>query len=278
MNAKGRISKFAIHISLLFVVVYTITPIVWMALTSLKTEKEIYKVPITFLPHHPTLQNYINIFTQLPDFNRYFLNSVIVTLSAALIALILGAMGGYALGRFEFKLKAPILILLLILLALPYGVYLIPIYLMEFNLNLLNTYLGLIIPYAVLNLPWALFVMRASFRAIPKDIEESAIIDGANHYQNFTQIMLPIARQGLLTAFIFTFINIWSELLFVMALTETNDMRTLPFGILLLRDEAQAFAYTTLAPAIIISILPTLLMFVFLQNYFIKGATEGSIK
>ncbi len=278
MNARGRISKFAIHISLLFVVVYTITPIVWMALTSLKTEKEIYKVPITFLPHHPTLQNYINIFTQLPDFNRYFLNSVIVTLSAALIALILGAMGGYALGRFKFKLKAPILILLLILLALPYGVYLIPIYLMEFNLNLLNTYLGLIIPYAVLNLPWALFVMRASFRAIPKDIEESAIIDGANYYQNFTKIMLPIARQGLLTAFIFTFINIWSELLFVMALTETNDMRTLPFGILLLRDEAQAFAYTTLAPAIIISILPTLLMFVFLQNYFIKGATEGSIK
>ncbi len=278
MSVKGKISKFIIHVSLLFVVVYTITPIIWMALTSFKTEKEIYKVPITFLPHHPTLQNYINIFTQLPDFNRYFLNSVIVTLSASLIALILGAMGGYALGRFEFRLKTPVLILLLILLALPYGVYLIPIYLMEFNLNLLNTYLGLIIPYAVLNLPWALFVMRASFRAIPKDIEESAIIDGANLYQNFTKIMLPIARQGLLTAFIFTFINIWSELLFVMALTETNDMRTLPFGILLLRDEAQAFAYTTLAPAIIISILPTLLMFIFLQNYFIKGATEGSIK
>ncbi len=278
MKVKSGISRLVIHVTLLFVAFYTITPILWMALTSLKTEKEIYKVPITFLPHHPTIANYINIFTQLPDFNRYFLNSVIVTVSASIIALILGAMGGYALGRFEFKLKTSILILLLILLALPYGVYLIPIYIMESNLNLLNTYTGLIIPYSVLNLPWALFVMRASFRAIPKDIEESAIIDGANYFQNFTKIMLPIARQGLLTAFIFTFINIWSELLFVMALTETNDMRTLPFGILLLRDEAQAFAYTTLAPAIIISILPTLLMFIFLQNYFIRGATEGSIK
>ncbi len=278
MKVKSGISRLVIHVTLLFVAFYTITPILWMALTSLKTEKEIYKVPITFFPHHFTIANYINIFTQLPDFNRYFLNSVIVTVSASIIALILGAMGGYALGRFEFKLKTSILVLLLILLALPYGVYLIPIYIMESNLNLLNTYIGLIIPYSVLNLPWALFVMRASFRAIPKDIEESAIIDGANYFQNFTKIMLPIARQGLLTAFIFTFINIWSELLFVMALTETNDMRTLPFGILLLRDEAQAFAYTTLAPAIIISILPTLLMFIFLQNYFIRGATEGSIK
>ena len=278
MKVKSGISRLIIHTALLFVAFYTVTPILWMAITSFKTEKEIYKVPITFLPHHPTIANYINIFTQLPDFNRYFLNSVIVTVSASIIALILGAMGGYALGRFEFKLKTSILILLLILLALPYGVYLIPIYIMESNLNLLNTYTGLIIPYSVLNLPWALFVMRASFRAIPKDIEESAIIDGANYFQNFTKIMLPIARQGLLTAFIFTFINIWSELLFVMALTETNDMRTLPFGILLLRDEAQAFAYTTLAPAIIISILPTLLMFIFLQNYFIRGATEGSIK
>ena len=278
MKVKSGISRLIIHTALLFVAFYTVTPILWMAITSFKTEKEIYKVPITFLPHHPTIANYINIFTQLPDFNRYFLNSVIVTVSASIIALILGAMGGYALGRFEFKLKTSILILLLILLALPYGVYLIPIYVMESNLNLLNTYTGLIIPYSVLNLPWALFVMRASFRAIPKDIEESAIIDGANYFQNFTKIMLPIARQGLLTAFIFTFINIWSELLFVMALTETNDMRTLPFGILLLRDEAQAFAYTTLAPAIIISILPTLLMFIFLQNYFIRGATEGSIK
>ncbi len=278
MKVKSGISRLVIHVTLLFVAFYTITPILWMALTSLKTEKEIYKVPITFFPHHFTIANYINIFTQLPDFNRYFLNSVIVTVSASIIALILGAMGGYALGRFEFKLKTSILVLLLILLALPYGVYLIPIYIMESNLNLLNTYTGLIIPYSVLNLPWALFVMRASFRAIPKDIEESAIIDGANYFQNFTKIMLPIARQGLLTAFIFTFINIWSELLFVMALTETNDMRTLPFGILLLRDEAQAFAYTTLAPAIIISILPTLLMFIFLQNYFIRGATEGSIK
>ncbi len=278
MKLRSRFSKLIVHIVLLCVVLYTVTPIFWMILTSLKTEKEIYKIPITFLPHHFTFQNYINIFTQLPDFNRYLLNSIIVTLTSSLFALILGAMGGYVLGRFEFKLKTPILILLLILLALPYGVYLIPIYLMEFNLNLLNTYIGLIIPYAVLNLPWALFVMRASFRAIPKDIEESAIIDGANHIQSFTKIMLPIARQGLLTAFIFVFINIWSELLFVMSLTETNDMRTLPFGILLLRDEAQAFAYTTLAPAIVISILPILIMFVFLQSYFIKGATEGSIK
>ncbi|HID15525.1 MAG TPA: carbohydrate ABC transporter permease [Candidatus Atribacteria bacterium] len=278
MRVKSKISRFIIHIALLFVVLYTLSPIVWMAITSLKTEKEIYKVPITFFPHQPTLKNYINIFTQLPDFNRYFLNSVLVTLSASIAAVILGAMGGYVLGRFDFKLKTSVLILLLVLLALPYGVYLIPIYIMESNLNLLNTYIGLIIPYSVLNLPWALFVMRASFRAIPRDIEESAIIDGANYYQSFVKIMLPIARQGLLTAFIFVFINIWSELLFVMALTETNDMRTLPFGILLLRDEAQAFAYTTLAPAIIISILPTLFMFIFLQNYFIKGATEGSIK
>lgn len=278
MKSKNYISNLVVHIILIFIILYMVTPIFWMGLTSLKTEKEIYQTPLTIFPHELTFENYVSIFRDTPDFKRYLANSIIVTVISSVIALMLGALGGYSLGRFEFKLKSCLWVLLIILIALPYGVYLIPIYLAELKVNLINTYTGLILPYAVLNLPWVIFVMTASFRAIPKEIEESAIIDGANYFQSFLKIMMPIARQGLIAAFIFIFINIWSDLLFVMALTSTNNMRTLSYGILLLRDESQSFAYTTLAPGILLSIVPTLFMFIFLQNYFIKGATEGSIK
>jgi len=276
---KKRIFRKAVmHIILTLVVCYTILPIVWMGLTSLKTEREIYSIPITFFPHEPTLENYKRIFTEMEYFPRYLFNSAFVTTISTLITVLVGALAGYALARFDFKFKNSFLIIFLLLLAIPYGVYLIPLYIMEFKLNLLNTYTGLIIPYTAVNLPWAIFVLRATFRTIPRDIEDSAKIDGCGYWKTFWKVMLPIGRQGTITAAVFTFINIWSELLFVMSLTETNEMRTLPYGILLLRDEAQAFAYSTLAPAIVISILPTLAMFILLQNYFVKGAVEGSLK
>jgi len=275
---KQIIQKTVVYAILTLVACYTVFPIIWMGLTSFKTEREIYRIPITFFPHEPTLENYKRIFTEMEYFPRYLFNSAFVTTVSTLITVLIGALAGYALARFDFKLKNLFLVIFLLLLAIPYGVYLIPLYIMEFKLNLLNTYLGLIIPYTAVNLPWAIFILRATFRTIPRDIEDSAKIDGCGYWGTFWKIMLPIGRQGAITAAIFTFVNIWSELLFVMSLTETNDMRTLPYGILLLRDEAQAFAYSTLAPAIVISILPTLVMFILLQNYFIKGAVEGSLK
>lgn len=275
---KKRLSK-AFHIGgLVFVIAIFIFPILWISLTSLKSNIEIFKTPITYIPRKFTLENYLNMFKQLPQYILFFRNSLIVTLSTVIFVIILSSLGGYAFGRLEFKGKNLFFSFIMAIIAVPYLVYLIPLYMMEAKLNILDTYIGLILPYVALNLPFGIFLMRGIFRALPSEMEDAAKIDGCDSFQVFYKIMLPLSMQGVATVGVLTFVIAWGEFMLVLTLTESSIMKTLPVGIVLLRDEGQSWAYGLLSAAVVVSIIPVVLSFIVLQKYFIKGVIEGSLK
>ncbi|MGC8622193.1 MAG: carbohydrate ABC transporter permease [Caldisphaera sp.] len=271
----GSLKILIMLIVLVIFAVYAVFPILWMLLMSFETTKEIYSFPPVFPPKLLTLQNYKDVFQM--NVPLYLFNSTFVTVISTVLDVLLGSLAGYTLGRFEFKLKKMFVLMFIILLALPYAMYILPLFVMELDLNIVNTYWSLILPYTALNLPWAVLIMQSSFEAIPQEIEDASRIDGCGYGKAFWNVMFPLARQGIIIAAIFTFINIWSDLLFVEAYISSNSLRTFPSGLLIIRAQS-TFAYAALAPSIIISILPTLAIFLILQNYFVKGAIEGGLK
>jgi ABC-type glycerol-3-phosphate transport system permease component len=170
------------------------------------------------------------------------------------------------------------LTIVLIILTIPYAVYLIPVFILENHLNLVNTKLGLILPYVALNLPLAIFIMRGTFRNVPAELEDAALIDGANHFQIWYQIMIPLAMPGVATTGIFTFVMVWSEFMFARALMLSRDSFTLPIGITFLQNEAQSWNFGVLAAAIVLTLIPVMIVFVALQRYLVKGIMEGALK
>jgi ABC-type glycerol-3-phosphate transport system permease component len=156
--------------------------------------------------------------------------------------------------------------------------YLIPIYIMEIQLKLRNTWIGLILPYVALNLPWGLLIMRSAFATIPLEIRDAASIDGCNEYQLWYRVMLPMTRPALAATTIVAFVFVWQEYMFASTLMTKNTSQTLPVGIVWLRDELQTLSYGRIGAMFVLSVLPVLVPFVLLRNFFIKGLSEGMLK
>ena len=272
---KYRIGLF------IFVTVVTaiyIFPIIWTFITSLRPTQDIYRYPPTIIPGAVTPQNYIYVLTQMKGFLRYFLNSVMVTFITAVIVIISSAMGGYAFGMRKFRGQNMLFAAVIAVLMIPYLMYLIPIFIMEDKIGLRNTWWGLVLPYAALNLPWGLLIMRGAFSTIPLDIRDAAVIDGCNEFQFWYRVMLPITRPALAATSIITFVFAWQEYMFVSTLMTKNEWQTLPVGIVWIRDELQTLAYGRVGATIMLSIIPVIILFVVFRNFFIKGLSEGMLK
>src|SRR5690554_4694518 len=194
-NLKNINTKqFIILVVLTFFSLLFLFPVIWMAVTSFRPTKELYTYPLSIIPRELSLENYKYVFEEMSLFLRYFLNSIIVTFSSVVIVVLSSSLGGYAFGVRRFKGKNLLFMGIVLILTIPYIVYLIPIYMMEQELGLSNTWLGLILPYVAINLPWGLLIMRGAFSTIPLDIRDAAMIDGCNEYQLWYRIMLPITR------------------------------------------------------------------------------------
>jgi len=255
-----------------------ISPLLWMLNTSLRPTWDIYRYPPTILPRKVTLENYIYVLTQMSGFGRYFLNSVVVTFSTVILVLIASAMGGYAFGVRRFRGQNLLFTGVILVLTIPYIMYLIPIYMMEDRLGLQNNWLGLILPYVALNLPWGLLIMRGAFSTIPLDIRDAAIIDGCNEFQLWFRVMLPITKPALAATTIITFVFAWQEYMFASTLMTKNQWQTLPVGIVWLRDELQTLVYGRIGAMVILTIVPVFVLFLAFRNFFIKGLSEGMLK
>jgi ABC-type glycerol-3-phosphate transport system permease component len=273
---RRRIAAFyAIAIIFAFVFLF---PTLWMFITSVRTTQDIYQIPPTFWPSEITFENYVYVLTEMDGGTRYFLNSIVVTLSSVFLVVFASAMGGYAFGVRRFWGKELLFMGIVFVLTIPYIMYLIPIYIMEIKMHLRNTWLGLILPYVALNLPWGLLIMRSAFSTIPLEIRDAAIIDGCNEFQLWYKVMLPITRPALAATVIITFVFVWQEYLFASTLMTKNAWQTLPVGIVWLRDELQTMAYGRIGAMFILSILPIFVPFILLRNFFIKGLSEGMLK
>ena len=278
MKNKSNLSTTIIFLILLVTAFMFIVPFLWTLLTSVKTNKEIYAVRMVILPSAITFEHYVKVITKMGDFLRYFRNSCIVAFWSVLGVMVFSTTLGYAFSKLEFKFKGFFLGFILFVITLPYVIYLIPIYIMQSKVDLINTHAGLILPYIATNLPMCVFIMRGQFNGVPDTLRDAAIIDGCSAFDVFRRIMLPVVKPGLATVIIFTFINVWGEFTYGRTLTSTAKAQTLPVGITFLRDEATSWAYGTLTATIILSLIPLMIIFLSMQKYFIKGIMEGALK
>jgi ABC-type glycerol-3-phosphate transport system permease component len=271
-------SQIIIFFLLLLSALLFLVPFAWTLLTSLKMNNEIYSNTVIIVPSKITFEHYIKVIVQMKEFLQFSYNTLSITFWTVLGTVLLSSMTGYAFSKLDFWGKKFYLTFILLVLTLPYAIYLIPIYLMEDRINIINTHLGLILPYIAINLPMSIFIMRGNFNSIPNGLMEAATIDGCNFFQVWYKVVMPLAKPAVATIIIFTFINSWGEFMLARTLSYNPSAQTLAVGITFLRDEAASWQYGTLCATITLSLIPLLILFLSMQKYFIKGIMEGALK
>jgi multiple sugar transport system permease protein len=265
-----------VTISTFLVVIFVAAPLYWLIASSLKTPANLGDSPPQYFPHPISTQNYHDAFVTY-DFGIYFRNSLIVTLIATALVLIFGTLAGYALGRLPMRGKFTLMVSLLIISLFPEIALIAPLYLLERNLGWLNSYQALIIPYAAFNLPFAIWILRNYMLGIPKEMEETARIDGAGPLRTVWTIILPMALPGVFTAGIFCFTACWTEFLMALTFNSANNFRTIPVGI---AEFGTVFVvpYGTIFAASVVAVVPIgILVFIF-RKFVISGLTSGAVK
>ncbi len=251
-------------------------PALWILLTSLKSETELVSKPITWLPDAPTAANYLRAFTDQPLL-RYMGNSLVVALGSTVLSLVVAALAAYAIARLNLRHRQLILTAIVASTMFPLVTLLVPIFETMRSLNLLNTYVALILPYTVLNLPVCTLVLVSFFQGIPKDLENAAMIDGCTRLGALWRVVLPLAAPGVFTAGILAFVNAWDEFLLALSLNSSASMRTLPVGITLYQGEF-AFPWPIISAALIVAIVPVAVLIALFQERVVGGLTQGGLK
>ena len=258
------------------VVVNGFFPALWILLTSLKTEVELVSKPITWWPHAPTLGNYVRAFTDQPLL-KYLGNSAIVAAGSTVLSLVVAALAAYAIARLNLKHRQLILTAIVASSMFPLVTLLVPIFETMRTLGLLNSYIALILPYTVLNLPVCTLVLVSFFQSIPRDLENAAMIDGCTRVGALVRVVVPLAAPGVFTAGILAFVNAWDEFLLALSLNASPGMRTLPVGITLYQGEF-SFPWPIISAALIVAIVPIAVLIALFQERVVGGLTQGGLK
>ena len=254
---------------------FALAPLLWALLTSLKVKTQVLAYPPIWLPSPVTLENYRNVLlgSNMP---RYLLNTIIVGLMTIFIVLVLANHTAYAAARFKFRGKEIILFLILTASMVPIISLLTPLYLVWTRIGLHNSYIGVSLAYAAWQVPTAIWLIRGFVEAVPREIEEAALIDGCSHWQCFYRVILPIIQPGLAAAGILIFIFVWNDFLLATSLTITEERRLIQVGLtgtsVIGVEWGRFTAYTVLAT------LPIIIMFVALQKRLLKGLVAGAMK
>jgi len=263
-----------ITISTTVTVLFIVLPLYWLIASSFKSPNDVGTTQL--FPSPISGANYSNAFVGY-DFGIYFRNSLIVTLVTTALVLILGTLAGYALGRLPMRGKFTTMVTLLIISVFPEVAVIAPLYLLERDLNLLNSYPALILPYTAFFLPFAIWILRNYMLGIPKEMEETGRIDGAGPLRTVWSIVLPQALPGLFTAGIFTFTACWTEFLMALTFDNSNNFRTIPVGIADFGGNFQV-PYGTIFAASVVAVVPIgLLVFIF-RKFVVSGLTSGAVK
>src|SRR5262249_45786334 len=245
-----------------------------MALSSIKELRELYTVPPTWIPVAPTLVNYKKVLfaSTIP---RYFLNSAIIALGSTLIALVFAVPAAVGFARFRFRGRRLCQACILAGQMLPTAAIIVPLFIVMRVLGLLNTYAGLIVVYLILTLPLSVWMLISYFRAIPFDVEEAAIVDGASRLGVLLRITFPLSLPGVVAVMIYSFITAWNEFIFALCFALDSRVRTLPIGLAEFSTEFNTDWGAVMAASMVMT-LPVALLFLFMQKLFIGGPPPGA--
>ncbi|MEO0226340.1 MAG: carbohydrate ABC transporter permease [candidate division WOR-3 bacterium] len=268
------VRKSLIYLILIIGAIGIILPFFWMVMTSFKSQNEALRFPPNLLPEKFLFKNYLSAFRQV-DFSRYFLNTIIMTLFTVLGVYFTSIPAAYAFARLNFFGRDVIFALLLAIMIVPLPVYLVPSYIILNDLHWIDTYLALIIPWAV-NI-FSIFLLRQHFKTLPGDLFDAAKLDGMNHFQIIWYLVLPLSRPVLITIGIFNVVSTWNAFLWPLIVTNSDSMRTIQTGLSYFAQEAST-DYPLLMAASTFTILPLVILYFFAQRYIIESYARAGLK
>jgi multiple sugar transport system permease protein len=273
------LGRAAAYVGVLAVVALALFPFYWIVITSIKPADQLLTIPPTWWPVSPTLEHYARVWSFVP-ISRYMLNSLAVAVGTTAIGLAVATPAGYALSRYNFRGNIALLTVLLFSQLIPGIVTLVPFYFLTRDLGLHNSRTGLVFAYAVWSVPFATLMLRSYLKtAYPREIEESALIDGCTRWGVFWRIALPLAAPGIAATGAFSFLLAWNEYMWAAVIITEGDLKTLPLG---LRDFTGQFGVNPYLglwmTAAVLATLPVIVIFAVLQRYMVSGLTSGSVK
>ena len=254
-----------------------IFPLYWMLVTALKSQVEIFEIPTPLWPRNLTMEAFQKQLSASSDTLQGFKNSLIISAGATVIATVLSIPAAYGLARFRFKAKKMIILLFLITQMLPATLVLTSLYIMFSELSLLNNYLSPILADATLGIPFSVIILRTYFLSIPKELDDAAKIDGCGNISSFVKIMLPIAKPGVVVAAVFSFVYAWGDLIYGLTFMTNPKLRPITSSIYNYVQQYQTLWNSTMAFGII-TIMPVVIIFIFMQKYIVSGLTNGAVK
>lgn len=257
-------------------VAFAMAPMVYMASTAFKAQAYIPEFPPQFIPRNPTFENFETAFSSR-NFLTALFNSVRVAVATSALVTTLTAMMAYSFARFDFPGKNVIFYSVLAMMMVPAMMLIIPQFLVAKRLSLLNSLNGLVLVYTSGAIAFNMFLLRGFFEDIPRELEESALIDGANHFVIFLRIMVPLAKPALSTVAVFSFLGAWDEYIWALTVLTNVQKRTLPVAIANFRG-VHASDWGLIFAASLTAVIPTIVIFVFFQRYFVQGITTGALK
>jgi len=276
MNIKEILLKVGFYALVVVVVLYAVFPFYYAIISSLKSGSQLFE--ITYLPRHFEWSNYASVFIEQP-FARNIFNSILVAFSVVVLSLLMGVTGAYALGRVQFRGRGLLLFTILGVSMFPQVAVLSGMFELIRGFGLYNSMTGLTLSYMIFTLPFTVWVLTTFMRDLPKELEEAAIMDGANPWQIITKVFMPLMGPAMVTTGLLAFIAAWNEFLFALTFTLTNEQRTVPVAIALISGaSAYELPWGNIMAASVIVTIPVVGLVLIFQRRIVSGLTAGAVK
>lgn len=264
-----------LHLPVLLIVAFAIGPYVWSFISSITPEGVIARGGVRYFPENPTFENYRRLFSRI-HFLDNILDSLIVSTLSMLFGLAVSVPASYSFSRFRFRARRYLLLQFLVINMFPVVLLLIPLFIIMSRTGLMDTYFALVFAYATFSIPFSTWMMTSFFNAIPRELDEQAKIDGCNRFAAMTRVIIPIAMPGISATGIYIFITAWNEFVFASVLTG-NNVNTIPVALQNMVGEYQ-IAWGLLTAGGVVSAIPVIILFFFVQKQLISGMTAGAVK
>lgn len=271
---KNFLHRTVIYVVLILLAVIMTIPFLWMVLASFKTSNEVFSIPMKILPETWHAENYQSIWEKIPLLT-FFKNTVKITLFTTVIQVFTSCFASYGFAKVDFKGRDLLFIIYVTTIAVPWQVYMVPQFALMGKMGLTNSHLGLILMQAFS--AFGVFLMRQFMMSIPNELLEAARIDGLNEYGIFARVALPLAKPGIATLVIFTFVNIWNDFMGPMIYINSTELKTIQLGIRMFITQYGA-DYALIMSASVCSLIPVMIVFVLCQKWFVEGITAGGVK
>jgi ABC-type glycerol-3-phosphate transport system permease component len=277
MMRRGALGHALYSLFAWAIVLIVAFPLVWMAITAIKPQGELFQIPPRFLPAAPTLEHFQRLISDTP-FPIYFRNSLIIAIGTTLVVIAIATLGAHSLVRFTYRGRAWLAQIVLFTYLLPSVVLIIPLYMLMVWLGIANSLFSLMLAYTSFALPFALWLLRSFMAAIPDDLEHAALVDGASRMEAFVDVILPQALPGIISTALFTFILAWNEYLYALVLVNSDEARPLTTGVINMLTSAFNIEWSLLMAASVMMSLPLIVIFAFLQKHLTAGFGAGGVK